>query len=217
VVAHPENHPVSWFTMKKVVLIVVALLVIAVGGIFIFRTMSAQNSAGELRTSRRKAESLQAKIDDIKSAETSRSSKPQGKQTEVTEAELESFVLFSLRDKIPVKLDSIAVQLLPGAVSADTQVTFNSNNTGNSIVDSLVGGTHNLFVKGNLSGDERRGKFDLVEVKLDGIPVPRVLIQTLVDKYVKPKYPEVDLREPFDLPWGIRTIAIENGKARIAY
>ena len=61
------------------------------------------------------------------------------------------------------------------------------------------------------------GKFDLDDVKVDGIPVPKVLIQTLVEKYVKPKYPEVDLKAPFDLPWGIRAIDIGQGRARIVY
>jgi len=114
-------------------------------------------------------------------------------------------------------MDSIDVQLTPGAVAADTQMTFNSNTTGNPMVDALVGGTHNLFVKGRLSGYQGRGKFDLEEVRVDGIPVPKVLINSLFDKYVKPKYPEADLKEPFDLPWGIQSIDIQSQKARITY
>src|SRR5262245_37659514 len=114
-------------------------------------------------------------------------------------------------------MDSIDVQLSPGLVAADTQLTFNSNSTGNPMVDALVGGTHNLFVKGKLSGHDSRGKFDLEEIKGDGIPVPRVLIQTLFDKYVKPKYPDADLKKPFELPWGIRSIDVQTGKATIVY
>ncbi len=77
--------------------------------------------------------------------------------------------------------------------------------------------THNLFVKGKLSGEDGRGKFDLEDIKVDGIPMPKILIQTLFTKYVKPKYPEADLKEPFDLPWGIRAIDIQQGKAKITY
>jgi hypothetical protein len=54
-------------------------------------------------------------------------------------------------------------------------------------------------------------------VKVDGIPVPLVLIETLIDKYVKPKYPEVDLKEPFPMPWGMESLTITTGKATIAY
>jgi hypothetical protein len=159
---------------------------------------------------------LQSKIDHIKKVGQSSNQHP-NIETEVSEEELESYVLFSLRDQIPFQLDSINVKLTPGTVAADTQMTFNSNTTGNPVLDALVGGTHNLSVRSRLSGADGVGKFDLEEVRVDGIPVPKVLIQTLVDKYVKPKYPDVDLKAPFDLPWGIRAIDIGEGKARIVY
>lgn len=85
------------------------------------------------------------------------------------------------------------------------------------MVDAIMGGTHNLFVKGKFEGRDSRGRFELEEIRVDGIPVPKVLIQTLFDKYVKPKYPEADLKKPFELPWGIRSIDIQNGTAKIAY
>ena len=102
-----------------------------------------------------------------------------------------------------------------GVSRLTTQVTTNA--TGNPMVDALVGGTHNLFLKGKLGGEHGRGKFDLEEIRVDGIPVPKVLIQTLFKKYVKPKYPDADLNEPFDLPWGIEELTIEQSKAIVQY
>jgi hypothetical protein len=52
---------------------------------------------------------------------------------------------------------------------------------------------------------------------VDGIPVPNVLIQALIKKYVKPKYPEVELNDPFDMPWGIEGLKIVPGKATVVY
>jgi len=203
--------------MKKLVFAGVVLVVIGLAGMFAFHTIRAQESFGASQVSKRAAQSLQNKIDDIqKNDESGHSARPP-KETEVTESELESYVIFSMREKIPVQVDTMEVHLTPGTVAADTQITFTSNATGNPLLDSLVGGTHNLSVKGQLSGAEGVGKFDLQEVKVDGIPVPKVLIQTLVEKYVKPKYPEADLKAPFDLPWGIRAIDVGQGKARIAY
>jgi hypothetical protein len=74
-----------------------------------------------------------------------------------------------------------------------------------------------LFLKGKLNAKEGRGRFDLEEVRVDGIPVPNVLIQALIKKYVKPKYPDVDLNEPFDMPWGIQELKIDAGKATVVY
>ena len=44
-----------------------------------------------------------------------------------------------------------------------------------------------------------------------------ILIQSLFDKYVKPKYPDADLKEPFDLPWGIEELTLEKGKTLVSY
>jgi hypothetical protein len=203
--------------MKKLVLAGIVVAVFLGAGVFALHTIRAQDSLGAVQVSRHSAETLQHKIDNIKATDEAANPRHPNVQMEISEAELESYVLYSMREDIPVQLDSINVQLTPGTVAANTQVTFNSNSTGNPLFDALVGGTHNLSVRGHLSGSEGMGKFDLEEVKVDGIPVPKVLIQTLVEKYVKPKYPEVDLKAPFELPWGIRSIDIGEGKARIVY
>ncbi len=204
--------------MKKLVFAGVILAVIAIAGFFVFRSISAQDTPAEpLGVSRRTAEVLQKKIDHIKKNHAEADPRHADNEVVVTEQELESYVLFSLRDQIPIQMDSFKVQLTPGAVGADTQLTFTSNSTGNPMVDAFVGGTHNLFVKGKLTGESSRGKFDLQEIKVDGIPVPKILIQALFDKYVKPRYPDADLKEPFDLPWSIRSIDIQTGKAKIVY
>jgi hypothetical protein len=202
--------------MKRAVCLTVVVVLAAVVGVaakrlFLAEPVSAQNAVSE-----RAAKTLQEKIDAIQAAETAKNR--QGTETiEVSEAELESYVLYSMRDQIPAKVDSIDVQLTPGTVAADTKLTFPSDSTGNPLVDVVVAGTHTFYLKGKLAASEGRGRFELQEVKVDGIPVPLVLIETLVDKYVKPKYPEVDLKEPFPMPWGMESLAIGMGKATIVY
>ncbi|PYS53921.1 MAG: hypothetical protein DMG13_10395 [Acidobacteria bacterium] len=169
------------------------------------------------QVSPKSAESLQVKIDTLKKANKNPDRRRGASRMELSEAELESYVFYSLKDDIPAQLDSVDVQLGPGTVASDTQLTFMSDSTGNPIVDSLIGGTHNLFLKGKLVGEQGRGKFDLDEIRVDGIPVPKILIQTLFDKYVKPDYPEADLKEPFDLPYGIQQLKLEPGKATVVY
>jgi len=204
--------------MKKTVVLATFLLAAFAAGWFVFRTISAGNASARANTevSPRSAAMLQTKIDGIKKAHADGDPGRPAEQIEVYEAELESYVLYSLRDDIPVQIDSIDVQLSPETIASDTQVTFNQT-TGNAMIDALVGGTHSLFLKGKLAGANGMGKFELEEIRVDGIPMPRVLIETLFKKYVKPKYPDADLSEPFDLPWGIENITIEQGKAGIVY
>jgi hypothetical protein len=205
--------------MRKIVSIgIVALAVVAIVGVIAFRTIAAkESSTTQGQVSPKAAKVLQQKIDAIKAAENDPRHKRGSSRIEVSEAELESYLLHSLKKDIPAQVDSADVKLVPDNVSLDTQITFASDATGNPVLDAVVGGTHNLFLKGKLKAADGRGRFDLEEVRVDGIPVPNVLIQSLIKKYVKPKYPDVDLNEPFDMPWGIQDLNVETGKAVIVY
>jgi hypothetical protein len=205
--------------MKKIALIgIVALAVMATAGVIAFQTIAAKEEAvktGEV--SPKAAKSLQLKIDAIKNAEHDPKHKPGSSRVDAFESEMESYLLYSLKDEIPAQVDSADVQLAEDTVALDTQITFSSNATGNPVMDALVGGTHNLFVKGKFVARESKGKFDLQEVRVDGIPVPNVLIQALIKKYVNPKYPDVDLNAPFTMPWGIEELKVEPGKVIVVY
>ena len=166
--------------------------------------------------SERMAASLQQKIDAIQAAEKNGNDRAPATVV-VSEVELESYVLYEMRDEIPARIDSLDVQLSDGAVAADTKLTFASDATGNPLMDVLIAGTHNLFVKGKLAAKAERGRFELQEVKVDGIPVPLILIEALISRYVNPKYPDVDLNEDFPMPWGIDALTITPGKATIVY
>ena len=204
--------------MKRIGLIGIAgFAVIAIAGVIVLRTMAAKEAATSVEVSPKAAKSLQQKIDAIKDSEDNPKHKRGASRVELFETELESYLLYSLKEDIPAQIDSADVQLGQDTVGLDTQITFTSNATGNPVVDALVGGTHNLFVKGKLVAQEGRGKFDLQDVRVDGIPVPNILIQSLIKRYVKPKYPEVDLNEPFDMPWGIESLKLEQGKATVIY
>jgi hypothetical protein len=202
--------------MRKNIGLMAATVLTGVVGILMLRNLLAQPLPAQAQVSKDPAEALEAKIDTLKRAEKTKGSR-MPETMEVSEVELESYVLNGLRDDIPARVDSIDVQLTDGAVAADTKLTFAPDSTGNPMVDVLIVGTHTLFVKGKLSATHNVGRFELVEVQVDGIPVPNVLIEALIARYVKPKYPEVDLKEPFTMPWGIESLTIKPGKTTIVY
>jgi hypothetical protein len=202
--------------MRKNIGLMAASVLTAVVGILMLRNLLAQPLPAQAQVSKDAAAALEAKIDTLRRAEKTKGSR-MPEIMEVSEVELESYVLNGLRDDIPARVDSIDVQLTDGAVAADTKLTFAPDSTGNPMVDVLIVGTHTLFVKGKLSATQNVGRFELVEVQVDGIPVPNVLIEALIARYVKPKYPEVDLKEPFTMPWGIESLTITPGKTTIGY
>ena len=176
------------------------------------------STAGSLsEVSPRDAESLKAKLDAIRSAADS--ARTGGESVvEVSEAELEAYVIHAMRDKIPVRVESIDIQLEPGSVSAATQVTLDSaEGDPDRLVEDLIGSTHDFYVRGRLAARDRRGKFDLEEVRVDGIPIPSVVILALFERFVTPRYSSADLSQPFDLPWGIQEIVITPGRSDIRY
>src|SRR5437867_2953007 len=137
--------------MKKAVWIAAIVLLVGVAAAAVFERTSRQAASAGGEVSERSAQHLKTKIDAVKKARGLEGER-RLEQVEVSETELESYVMFVLRDDIPARMDSIDVQLTPGAVAADTQLTFASDSTGNAVVDALLGGTHNFFVKGKLSG-----------------------------------------------------------------
>ena len=204
--------------MVKKAGIVFLILVLGAAGLLAVRTFRSQSVAAQdapAPPSEESARGLEHKIQAIKAAQNTPEHQPQ--TVEVTEAELESYVWFELQSKIPARLQAVDVQLTPGSVGADVRLTFPPNATGNVAIDTILSGTHTFFVKGKLTAENRRGRFILDETKLDGIPVPTILIEGLISRYVKPLYPEVDLSEPFDLPWNIKSIAIASGSASVSY
>lgn len=200
--------------MKKTACFVAAVAV-AVAAILVLRFFSAEPVSAQNAVSERTSKVLQAKIDAIQAAE--KAGNQTGRTVEVTEPELESYVLYGMKDQIPARVETIDVQLTEGAVAAETRLTFPADATGNVLVDAFVSGTHTFFLKGKLAAAAGRGRFELVEVKVDGIPVPNILVETLVTKYVTPKYPQVDLSEPFPMPWGMESLSITPGKATVTY
>lgn len=196
--------------------ITAGLVLIVLAAIVVFKSFPVRSASAGAQIAERSAASLQSKINTIKKADADKKRHEQSRM-EITEAELESYVMVYLRKDIPVQIESIRAQLTPGVIAADTRLTIPAGSTGNVLVDALVSGTHNIFVSGKMTAAKGEGKFDLQSVSVDGIPVPSILIDTLIRKYAKPKYPNVDLKEPFDLPWGIEAIDIGQGKATVTY
>ena len=68
-----------------------------------------------------------------------------------------------------------------------------------------------------MSGADGRGRFELREVRLDGLAIPLVVVDLLVEGFVKSRYPDVDLDAPFTIPWGVEEIRLTPGIAEIGY
>src|SRR5262245_34624236 len=86
--------------MKRVLVTgLFGLSVIAIAGVIFLHTSAAEEKAGRhTQVSEKAAKTLQAKIDAVKKADETPTHKHGSSRVEVTEAELESYLLYSLKE-----------------------------------------------------------------------------------------------------------------------
>src|SRR6185369_1045746 len=138
--------------MKKAA-ITAGLVLIVLAAIVIFKSYpvrSAYTGSQNTQNVERAAASLEAKINTIKKADADKK-RHERARLDITETELESYVMVYLRKDIPIQIESVRAHLTPGVVAADTRLTIPAGTTGNTLVDALVTGTHNLLVSGKMT------------------------------------------------------------------
>lgn len=219
-VSHVQDHSLIQLSMISRYSVLFAdglLAVVLLSLVFLGGSMETKIAQEDfLRISPEAAESVRLKIASIRQAAEDLSRDYEA-TIEISEVEMESFVLYEMVDEIPAKVESIDIGIEDSKISAFVEITFPSQETGNLLTGFLIGGTHSLFVQGRLEARNGRGTFELLEVRLDGLPMPILIVEALVDRFVTPQYPQVDLGEPFEVPWGVEGVWLSKGNAVISY
>jgi hypothetical protein len=175
-----------------------------------------------VQRSRADGDRLQKKIDDIAANGAAARTKP--KTTPVSESELNSYLAFNLRNDVPRGLAEPEIVMsgdgsLAGRVLVDID-EFNRSRGPQSVLDPLsyLSGQVPVTARGVLRTHEGRGRFYLSSAELQGVPLPRSVVQELVRYFSRtadnPR--GIDMDEPFDLPAKIRRIEVGRGEAVVA-
>jgi hypothetical protein len=80
---------------------------------------------------------------------------------------------------------------------------------------SLFSGIHDVVVVANATGAQGQGLVEVQLVLLDGIEIPRFVLELFVEKVLQPKYPNVGLESRFALPQKIDTAIVGANKLNI--
>jgi hypothetical protein len=172
--------------------------------------------------SREEGDRLQRKIDDIAANASARTPKP--KITPIPQTELNSYLAYNLRDKIPRGLARPEITIVgDGALAGRVLVDIDEFKRGRDAQDFLdplnyISGQVPVTARGVLRTENGKGRFQLGSAELMGVPIPLQLAQELVAYFSRTaENPRgLDLNAPFDLPAKIRRIEIKQGEARIA-
>jgi hypothetical protein len=169
--------------------------------------------------SREQGDSLARKIDEInKNAATQ---PVRQKRTPMTDAEVNSYLAFNIKDKIPRGLANPEIRMggdgqLAGRVFVDMD-EFKRGRSSGSIMDPLsyISGQVPLTARGLLRARDGKGQFQLISAEIHGVPLPKPIVQELVGFFSRtPETPNgIDLDAPFNLPAKIREILVNKGEA----
>ncbi len=143
---------------------------------------------------------------------------PDRAPTEFTEQEINAYFAAG-RVELPAGVRSVNFQGEPGFVTATTRVDFDQLKAGRNSSHpllSIFSGLHDVVVTAHGHGAGGRGIVHVDSVSLDGVEIPRFVLQLFVEKYLQPKYPNVGLDSRFGLPDRIDTAVVGQHRLTVA-
>ena len=139
---------------------------------------------------------------------------PDQKPTVLTDDELNAYFADG-RVKLPVGVKKVRYQAQPGTVTVNTQVDFDEVRAGQKSSNPLLGifsGVHDVEVVAHGTGNGGIARVQVESAAIDGVTVPRFVLEMFVDKVLKPKYPKAALDTDFKMPARVDTAALGEKK-----
>ena len=183
---------------------------------------AAASVAAALNLSQEQGDRLARKLEEITKNASLEPVRP--KKTLATEPEVNSYLSFNLKEKIPRGLTNPQISLLGsgnfgGRVFVDIN-EFKRHRGSGGIMDPLtyISGRVPLTVRGVLRTQDGKGQFRLISAEIHGIPIPQRLLQELVTYFSRTQDNPggINIDEPFNLPAKIREVIVNTGEAVVA-
>jgi hypothetical protein len=118
--------------------------------------------------------------------------------------------------KLPHGVEKVIFHSQPDTIQADATVDFDAVKEGKHNLNPLLSvfsGVHDVQVKATASAQNGQGQVNIQSVSIDGIGVPNLALEMFVNKYLKPKYPNIGLENNFQMPDRIDTSTVGNDSA----
>lgn len=155
-------------------------------------------------------DSMQRKLDRIQS--NGEQAHPRPLTTVMTEQEINAYVA-SGRVRLPKGVQSLRFSGQPGVIDSWARVDFDQLTAGQRSANpllSMFSGVHDVAVTAHGSGSAGVGNVHIDSVALDGVAIPDFALETFVNHYIKPKYPNLGIDNRFQLPDKIDTAVVGN-------
>ena len=146
------------------------------------------------------ARSMERKLDHIE--RNAQAATPDPTPTVLTEDEVNAYIQ-SGAINLPRGVQRVHLEGMPGVVTADARVDFDQITQGSRSMNPLLAlfsGVHQVQVATHAHGERGVGHVHVDSVFLDGVEVPQMALQFFVDRYVKPKHPELGIDSRIQMP-----------------
>jgi hypothetical protein len=147
---------------------------------------------------------------------------PSAQTTQLTDAELNSYLRFHLKDQVPVgivepTLNALGDGRVAGGALIDLDAVRKSRKRGWTDPLSYLTGQMPLAATGVLTTQNGIGRFQLESASISGVSIPKSLVQELLTHYSKSaENPSgIGIDDPFELPAKIKEIRVGKGEALV--
>lgn len=187
--------------------------------LFVAALSLAGPGGGAPARSREEGDRLQRKLDELARNAAAEPVRPG--RTPATQSEVNSYLAFNLKDKIPRGLANPEINILgDGSLAGRVLVDIDEFKRGRGTEGALdplsyISGQVPVTARGVLRTRAGRGQFQLISAELLGVALPKQMVRELVAYFSRTREnPKgFNLDAPFDLPAKIRSIEIEKGEA----
>jgi hypothetical protein len=156
------------------------------------------------------ADSMQRKLDRIQSNGTQ--AHPRPLTTVMSEQEVNAYMA-SGQVQLPKGVQSVRFSGQPGVIDSVARVDFDQLTAGRRSMNpllSMFSGVHDVAVTAHGSGSGGMGNVHIDTVALDGVTIPDFALEMFVNRYIKPKYPNLGIDNRFKLPDRIDSAVVGN-------
>lgn len=149
------------------------------------------------------ADRAQKKFDHIRA--NAAQARPDQAPTVFSRSEINAYFA-SGRVKLPEGVKQVRFSSTPGVVDATARVNFDEitakQRSSNPLLD-LFSGEHDVRVVARADAAGGEGHVHIQSVELDGTAIPRMALEFFIDRYLKPKHPELGMDSTFQLGYKI--------------
>ncbi|MEO5898405.1 MAG: hypothetical protein ABIS06_22170 [Vicinamibacterales bacterium] len=177
----------------------------------------------ERKLTKEQGERFQTKLGRIvKTGETPRSKSRAPQSTQITDAELNSYLRFQAADRVPPGIVAPIINAqgegkVSGSATVDLDAVRKQKQRGWLDPMGYLTGRLPLTARGRLVTQNGVGRFELESAELSGVTIPKTLLQELLSYYSKTPADAdgINMDDPFQLPAQIQEIRVASGTATI--